>query len=151
LLVFRAQRHQGTKEKKENPTCNKNLAAAFTPLPPRSRIGADDLVVGIYQVTHQFPRHELYGLTSQMRRAAISVPANIAEGSGRRTLRDYIRFLYQSKGSLTELEYLLHVANRLGYLSASDFQKLRSDLRQTAGTLLGFIRFKEQQAAASER
>lgn len=86
-----------------------------------------------------------------MRRAAISVPANIAEGSGRRTLRDYIRFLYQSKGSLTELEYLLHVANRLGYLSASDFQKLRSDLRQTAGTLLGFIRFKEQEAAASER
>ena len=58
---------------------------------------ADDFVIVIYQITQKFPRHELYGLTSQLRRAAVSVAANIAEGSGRRTLRDYIRFLYQKR------------------------------------------------------
>ena len=106
----------------------------------------DDLVVKIYKVTQNFPRHELYGLTSQLRRAAVSVPANIAEGSGRRTIRDYIRFLYNAKGSLTELEYLIHISNRLGYLTEDEFRQLREDLRRTAGTLLGFIRFKEQEA-----
>lgn len=110
----------------------------------------DDLVVEIYQVTQKFPRHELYGLTSQMRRAAVSVPANIAEGSGRRTIRDYIRFLYNAKGSLTELEYLIHISNRLGYLTEDEFRQLREGLRRTAGTLLGFIRFKEQEAQAQE-
>ncbi|MFQ6044110.1 MAG: four helix bundle protein [Candidatus Poribacteria bacterium] len=111
----------------------------------------DDLVVEIYELTQKFPRHELYGLTSQLRRAAVSVPANIAEGSGRRTIRDYIRFLYQAKGSLTELEYLIHISNRLGYLTDEDFNNLRSNLRQTAGTLLGFIRFKEQEARNIEQ
>ena len=110
----------------------------------------DDLVVEIYEVTQKFPRHELYGLVSQLRRAAISVPANIAEGSGRRTIRDYIRFLYQARGSLTEVEYLVHISHRLRYLTDEEFQQLRSSLRQTAGTLLGFIRFKEQEAQARE-
>jgi len=110
----------------------------------------DDLAVAVYQVTQKFPRHELYGLTSQLRRASVSVPANIAEGSGRRTIRDYIRFLYQAKGSLTELEYLIHISHRLRYLTDEEFQQLRSSLRQTAGTLLGFIRFKEQEAQRIE-
>ena len=104
----------------------------------------------IYEVTGKFPRHELYGLVSQLRPAAISVPANIAEGSGRRTIRDYIRFLYQARGSLYELEYLVHISHRLRYLTDEEFQQLRSSLRQTAGTLLGFIRFKEQEAQAQE-
>jgi len=111
---------------------------------------ADDLVIQIYQLSRQFPQEERYNLTSQMRRAAVSVPANIAEGSGRRTLRDYIRFLYQAKGSLTELEYLVHLSHRLAYINASDFQQLRSQLQQTAGTLLGFIRFKEDEATSQQ-
>jgi len=98
-----------------------------------------DYVMEIYQVTQEFPRHELYGLTSQLRRASVSVPANIAEGSGRRTIRDYIRFLYIAKGSLTELEYLVHISHRLGYLTKEDFRQLRENLGRTAGTLLGFI------------
>jgi four helix bundle protein len=110
----------------------------------------DDLAVKIYQTTQKFPRYELYGLTSQLRRAAVSVPANIAEGSGRRTIRDYIRFLYIAKGSLTEVEYLVHISNRLGYLTEADFRQLREDLRRTAGTLLGFIQFKEREAQAQE-
>ena len=110
----------------------------------------DDLAVKIYTVTQKFPRYELYGLTSQLRRAAVSVPANIAEGSGRRTKRDYIRFLYNAKGSLTEVEYLIHLSHRLGYFTDEEFRQLREDLRRTAGALLGFIRFKEQEAQVQE-
>ncbi len=78
---------------------------------------ADDLAVDVYETTKSFPRDQLYSLTNQMQRAAVSVAANIAEGSGRRTLADYIRFLYIAKGSLTELEYYIHLAKRLGYLT----------------------------------
>ena len=66
----------------------------------------DDLAMKIYQTTKTFPPSERYRLISQMQRSAVSVATNIAEGSGRQTLADYIRFLYISKGSLTEVEYL---------------------------------------------
>lgn len=66
---------------------------------------ADDLTVEVYEKTRDFPSDERFGLTSQMRRAAVSVGANIAEGSGRGSLADYIRFLFIAQGSLSELEY----------------------------------------------
>ena len=81
-----------------------------------------------------------------MQKAAVSVAANIAEGSGRRTLRDYLRFLYIAKGSLTELEYYIHLSRRLGYLSLTDHQRLSALQDETARVLTGFIRFKEQEA-----
>ncbi len=84
-----------------------------------------------------------------MQRAAVSVAANIAEGSGRRTLADYLRFLYIAKGSLTELEYYIHLAKRLGYLSDADHQRLDALQDETARVLWGFIRFKEQEAEAT--
>ena len=109
---------------------------------------ADDLAVDIYETTKSFPRHQLYSLTNQMQKAAVSVAANIAEGSGRRTLRDYLRFLYIAKGSLVELEYYIHLAKRLGYLSNASHQRLDGKQDETARVLTGFIRFKEQEAEA---
>jgi len=109
---------------------------------------ADDLVVDVYETTKSFPRHQLYSLTNQMQKAAVSVTANIAEGSGKRTLKDYLRFLYIAKGSLTELESYIHLAKRLGYLSDADYQRLDALQDETARVLTGFIRFKEQEAEA---
>ena len=76
---------------------------------------ADDLTVKIYERTGSFPREELYGLTSQIRRSAFSVPANIAEGSSRETKRDYLHFLYIARGSLSESQYFIHLAGRLRF------------------------------------
>lgn len=77
---------------------------------------ADNLAVLIYQVTAEFPREELYGLTSQIRRAAVSVPSNIVEGCARESQPDYLRFLTMAFGSLRELHYQLDLSKRLGFL-----------------------------------
>ncbi len=73
------------------------------------------LVIDIYKITSEFPKHEIYGLVSQMRRASISVPSNIAEGAGRRSPGDFCRFLYYASGSLSELETQLYLSGELGY------------------------------------
>jgi four helix bundle protein len=100
---------------------------------------ADDLVVEIYRVTKEFPKGETYGLTSQIRRAAVSVPTNIAEGASRQHKKDYLHFLFIARGFLVETEYLLHLGNRLGYLDNEEF-KIVDDLRKDAAkTLFGLI------------
>ncbi|MFN0074641.1 MAG: four helix bundle protein [Chloroflexota bacterium] len=76
---------------------------------------AMDLAVAVYEITQSFPREEIYGLTSQLRRAAVSVPSNIAEGYARRTTRELIHFLSIADGSLAELQTQLLLASRLGY------------------------------------
>lgn len=106
---------------------------------------ADDLAVKVYQVTKNSPPFERFGLTAQMQRAAVSVAANIALGSGQQTLPNYIRFLYLAKGSLHEVEYDIHLSHRLGYLSAREKPQLQRQKRMTAGALLGFIAGKENQ------
>ncbi len=107
---------------------------------------ADDLTVAVYERTRAFPREELYGLTSQLRRAAYSVPANIAEGSSRESQRDYLHFLYIARGSLTEAQYFVHLAQRLGYLSAVEAEALALQISSTFGRLHGLIRAVEKQA-----
>jgi four helix bundle protein len=101
---------------------------------------ADDLTVEIYQTTKRFSREELYGLTSQIRRASCSVAANIAEGANRATRKDYLHFLNIGLGSLAETEYFLHLSNRLGYISSIEYGKLDDLRHQTARTLSGLIK-----------
>lgn len=83
---------------------------------------AVDLVTLVYTLTKQFPKEELYCLTSQIRKAAVSVPSNIAEGQGRLSKKDFRHFLGQARGSLLELETQLLIASKLGYLSESGLQ-----------------------------
>jgi len=78
---------------------------------------AVELVESIYQVTAAFPREEAFGLTGQMRRAAVSVPANIAEGAARKSTKELLHFLSVAAGSLSELDTHLEIAGRLGYVA----------------------------------
>jgi len=107
---------------------------------------ADDLAVAVYATTRTFPKEELYGLTSQLRRAAYSVPANIVEGSLRETKRDYLHFLYIARGSLGETQYFIHLAQRLGYLGADEAEKLMTESRSTFACLHGLIVAVEREA-----
>ncbi len=101
---------------------------------------ADELVVLVYQITARFPKEELYGLTSQMRRAAVSIPSNIVEGCARDTQADYIRFLYIAFGSLRELHYQLDLSKRLGFLSNQDSKMIEPKITETEKVLNGLIR-----------
>src|SRR5450755_499783 len=83
-----------------------------------------DLTVEIYRATTGFPRHEVYGLISQPRRAAVSAPSNIAEGKGHRSDPEFVRFLFHARGSLLELQTQLLIARRLQYLSAEAADEL---------------------------
>ncbi len=112
---------------------------------------ADDLTVMIYGATRQFPREETYGLTSQIRRAAYSVPANIAEGASRKGKRDYLHFLYIARGSLAEAQYFLHLAARLGYLDEANHEQLSDQARSAFACLHGLIRAVEKEAGPIRR
>ena len=91
-------------------------------------------------MTAGFPREELYGLTSQMRRAAVSVPSNIVEGCARDSQADYLRFLYIAFGSLRELHYQLSLSKRLGFLRNQDSSPLEAKIVETDKVLNGLIR-----------
>ena len=100
---------------------------------------ADDLAVEVYCLTKSFPKDELYGLTSQIRRAAVSVSANIAEGSVRNHKNEYRQFLFIAKSSLTEVEYYLHLCKRLGYIDGASYQKCSQLQQEAAKVLQGLI------------
>jgi len=100
---------------------------------------ADDLAVRVYEVTKGFPRSEAYGMTSQLRRAAVSVAANIVEGALRETTKDYLNFLHIARGSLAETQYLLHLARRLNFVDEAEFNEVDELSRQTFACLHGLI------------
>ena len=83
-----------------------------------------EVTMEVYQNTTNFPDSEKYGLTNQLRRAAASIPTNIAEGKGRNTTKDYVRFLYNARGSNEELQYLIFLSNELEFLSQSTYEQL---------------------------
>jgi len=94
----------------------------------------------IYDVTKGFPVEERYGLTSQIRRAIISVSSNVAEGCGRRTSRDFVSFMYNAIGSIKEVESELFVAEKLGYIEIEDVEKLIGELEEIGRMLAGMIK-----------
>jgi four helix bundle protein len=112
---------------------------------------ADDLTVAVYQCTRSFPREELYGLTSQIRRAAYSVPANIAEGSSRESKRDYLHFLYIARGSPSETQHFVHLAQRLEYLVPRDAESLAAQTSAAFACLHGLIRAVELESGKLSR
>jgi len=101
---------------------------------------ADEVVVLVYQVTTGFPKEEMYGLTSQMRRAAVSVPSNIVEGCARDSQVEYLRFLNMAFGSLRELHYQIGLSKRLGFLCNQDTALIEPKIVETEKVLNGLIR-----------
>ncbi len=97
------------------------------------------MVLLVYSVTKGFPKTEDYSLTNQMRRAAASVTANIAEGFGRKTYKEKLQFYYLAQGSLTELKNFVLISKDVGYLSASDFDRLLKQSNLTHQLLQGFL------------
>ncbi|MGD9856051.1 MAG: four helix bundle protein [Planctomycetaceae bacterium] len=102
------------------------------------------LVKQIYQTSQSFPREEVYGLTAQIRRAAVSIPSNIAEGHGRHQTKDFIRFLRMSVGSLYELQTQVEIAYDLGYMADEVGENLRSSSTELERMLSSLIRKLEK-------
>lgn len=108
------------------------------------------LVSRIYRLTKTFPKEEMFGLTSQLRRAAISVPSNIAEGKSRRSTRDYMRFLDIAYGSIAEVETQLHIACDLVYTTGKKITRLLHDYAEIGRMLNGLLNSLEKKLSSPE-
>jgi four helix bundle protein len=100
-----------------------------------------DFVVEIYRATDGFPKEEKYGLTSQVRRASVSIPANIAEGAGRKSDKEFIHFLSTAQGSASEVETELLIANRLGFLPDMKYNALCGSLDEIGRLITGLSNY----------
>ena len=101
------------------------------------------LCLDIYTVTKRFPKEEIYGLTSQIRRSAVSIPSNIAEGYGRKTTSEYVRFLYIAYGSVCELETQTMISGDLNYMKKEKLQEIREELGDVERMLKAMIKSLE--------
>jgi four helix bundle protein len=99
---------------------------------------AIDFVADVYKITGRFPKEEVYGLTSQIRRAAVSIPSNIAEGSARQSDKEFIQFLYIALGSVVEVETQFIIASRIGYLERTE--EIIKETESIRRMLLGLIK-----------
>jgi four helix bundle protein len=102
---------------------------------------AIDFVVAIYKATEGFPKEEKFGLISQIRRAAVSIPTNIAEGAARRSPKEFVHFLSNSQGSASEVETELLISHRLQYIPEADYHALHSMLDDIGRMLTGLSRY----------
>jgi four helix bundle protein len=100
---------------------------------------AMELVLDVYRCTRSFPREELYGLTSQIRRAVVSIPSNLAEGKGRFSRKEFLQYLFHARGSLLELETQIEIANRLGYLEDISHRRLARNAAEIGRMLNGLV------------
>jgi len=98
-----------------------------------------EFVLDIYRATKSFPKEETFGVTSQLRRAAVSIPCNIAEGCGRYTAKDFANFLQIALGSTNETDYLLLLARDLGYIPSNDFIKLQEAINKIRAMNINLI------------
>lgn len=105
---------------------------------------AMNMVEEIYKLTGQIPKHELYGLTSQIRRSAVSIPSNIAEGAARNSKKEFLQFLYVALGSLAELETQLIIAHRLHYISSFPDEMIE-EVRKPLVGLIKALKRKENE------
>ncbi len=101
---------------------------------------AHQLALDIYRVTQKFPGEERYGLTAQLRRAAVAIPANLAEGGARQSRKEFLQFCYIARGSASEIDYLLLVARDLGFLPQADYDRLNPESVRIARMLTALIK-----------
>jgi four helix bundle protein len=100
-------------------------------------------VTAVYKNTHSFPAEERYGLTSQVKRSAVSIPSNIAEGAARNSKKEWIEFLYIALGSASELETQLLIALNLGFITSEENNTLQSELETISKMIYGLIKFNK--------
>ena len=99
---------------------------------------ADKLALNVYRITSNFPKEEIYGITSQLRRAALSIPTNIVEGYSKKGDKELARFINISLGSLAETKYLLHFAERLNYIQKEKYSKIKNGYEELGKKLWRF-------------
>ena len=102
-----------------------------------------DFVTELYKQTASFPKVELYGLSSQMRRAAVSIPSNIAEGAARKSNKEFIQFLYIALGSSAEVDTQLIIAKNLNFIDVTVFEKMNVDQDEISRMLVGLIKYRK--------
>ena len=102
-----------------------------------------DFVTVLYEITATFPREEIYGLTSQLRRAAVSIPSNIAEGAVRKSNKEFIQFLYIALGSTVEIETQLIISNNLKFIDDESFVQLDKKRNEIGKMLFGLIKYRK--------
>src|SRR6266571_1904735 len=108
---------------------------------------AMELTISVYRETSSFPQHEICSLTQQMRRAAVSIPSNIAKGKGRRSAKEFRQFLFQARGSLLELQTQVMIARRLEYLPEEHSQDILDEAARVGRSLSGLINSLAENAA----
>lgn len=103
-----------------------------------------EFVVSIYEITKAFPQEERFGLTSQIRRASVSISSNIAEGAGRKSDREFLQFLSHSQGSASEVDTQLYIAFRLKFINEADYQSLEKSLDDIGRMITGLSNHLER-------
>ena len=109
-------------------------------------IKSHQLTLDIYKSTQQFPKEELFGLVSQLRRASTSIPTNIAEGSGRKSEKEFIQFLSIALGSANEVDYLIELSKDLGFISQEVWTQLDQEINEIQSMLFVLIRNKSERS-----